>query len=121
MSTNLLALLPEIILTIIGVLVMLIEPVIPPNRSRKGLGWLAILGTVAAGAATWYQHRWIDSEGGAPITGFYRTVQIDEFSIFFHLLICAIVIAVLLASLDYFEGPTTHALSLIHISEPTRP
>ena len=109
MSPNLLALLPELILTVTGVLIMLLEPVLPRNASRKPLGWLAILGTLAAGASTWYQHRWIDSEGGAPLGAFYHTISLDEFSIFFHLLIAAIVLAVLLASLDYFEGPTTHA------------
>ena len=109
MSDNLLALLPEFILTLTGVVIMMAEPMLPPARSRKGLGWLAILGTALAAAVTWYQHRWIDAEGGAPLTAFYRTVQIDEFSIFFHLLIAAVVLAVLLASLDYFEGPTTHA------------
>ncbi len=109
MSSNLLSVLPELIMTLTGVLVMLIEPLIPVNHSRKPLGWLAILGTAVAGGATWYQHMWVDSTGGLPITGFYRTVQADEFSVFFHLLIAAVVIAVLLASLDYFEGPTTHA------------
>lgn len=109
MPSNLLALLPEILLTVTGVLVMVIEPVLPINKSRKPLGWLAILGTALSGGAAFYQHRWIDAEGGAPLTAFYRTVSVDEFSVFFHLLIAAIVIAVLLASLDYFEGPTTHA------------
>ena len=96
-------------MTITGVLVMVIEPVLPAGRSRKGLGWLAIIGTALAGASAWYQHRLIDNAAGAPIIGFYGTVQADEFSIFFHLLIAAVVVAVLLASLDYFEGPTTHA------------
>ena len=109
MSSNLLALLPEILMTLTGILIMLLEPVLPPNQSRKGLGWLAILGTVAAGVATWYQHHVVVSLGGTPLTAFYRTVQVDEFSVFFHLLIAAVVVAVLLASLDYFEGPTTHA------------
>lgn len=107
MNNNLLALLPEFIMTVTGVLLMAIEPVMPALRSRKPLGWLAIVGTALAGCATWYQHRRIDDLGGLPISGFYRTVQADEFSVFFHLLIAAIVIAVLLASLDYFERPTT--------------
>ena len=109
MSHNLLSVLPEVIMTITGILVMLIEPLIPANRPRKTLGVLAIAGTAIAGRATWYQHRLIDDAAGAPIIGFYRTVQADQFSVFFHLLIAAVVIAVLLASLDYFEGPTTHA------------
>ena len=107
MSPNLLATLPEIVLTVTGVLIMLAEPVLPANTSRKGLGWLAIFGTVLSGAATWIQHRAIDNNTGIPLTAFYRSVQVDEFSIFFHLLIAAVVIAVLLASLDYFEGPRT--------------
>ena len=109
MPHTLLSVLPEVLLTITGVLVMMLEPVLPVHRSRKGLGWLAILGTLLAGAATWYQHVWIDAEGGAPLATFYQTVSVDEFSIFFHHLISAIVLAVLLAALDYFEAPTTHA------------
>jgi NADH-quinone oxidoreductase subunit N len=109
MSTNLLCLLPELILTITGVLVMLAEPMIAPGKTRKPLGWVAILGTVAAGAATWYQHILIDDRMGQPLTAFYATIQVDNFSVFFHLLIAAVVIVTLLASLDYFELPITHA------------
>ena len=103
MSTNLLALLPEIILTAVGVLVMLAEPIIDPVKSRKPLGWLAILGTFAAGAASLYQLRF------GTITAFSGTIQVDAFSIFFQLLIAAVVLVTLLGSLDFFEGPTTHA------------
>jgi NADH-quinone oxidoreductase subunit N len=107
MSPNLLALLPEIILTLTGVLVMVLEPVIAPGKSRKPLGWLAILGTAASIAATCYQKHILNATG--TFTGFYATVQIDSFSIFFHLLIASIVLVTLLASLDYFASPITHA------------
>jgi NADH-quinone oxidoreductase subunit N len=103
MSTNLLALLPEIILTAVGVLVMLAEPMIAPGKSRKPLGWLAILGTLAAAAASFYQLRF------GTTTAFSGTIQVDAFSIFFQLLIAAVVLVTLLGSLDFFEGPTTHA------------
>jgi NADH-quinone oxidoreductase subunit N len=103
MSPNIVALLPEYILTIVGVLIMLGEPLLPPAASRKPLGWLAILGTIAAGSASWYQlHLGI-------LTAFSGTIQIDSFSIFFHLLISAIVLVTLLISLDYFEGSTHHS------------
>ena len=36
---------------------MLIEAVLKPGTSRKPLGWLAIVGNVAAGVASWYQLR----------------------------------------------------------------
>ena len=108
MSTNLLALLPELILAITGVLVMLAEPLIAPGRTRKPLGWLAILGTAASGLAALYQLHIVDASG--PITGFYATIQVDAFSVFFHLLIASIVLVSLLASLDYFEpSKVTHA------------
>ncbi len=42
--TQVIALLPEYILTVAGVLIMLIEAVLKPGTSRKPLGWLAIVG-----------------------------------------------------------------------------
>jgi NADH-quinone oxidoreductase subunit N len=107
MSKALLALLPELVLTITGVLVMVLEPVIAPGKSRKPLGWLAILGTVASGVAAYYQLQVVTATG--QITAFYGTVQIDAFSVFFHLLIASIVLVTLLGSLDYFASPITHA------------
>lgn len=109
MSPNLIALLPEIFLTVAGVLVMLIEPVLPASSSRRPLGWLAILATVAAVFASFTQLHLFDRFG--PITAFYGTVQVDAFSVFFHLLIASVVMVTLLASLDYFEGPATQDLS----------
>jgi len=103
MSPNVLALLPEYTLTITGVLVMLVDPLFPAERTRKPLGWLAILGTLAAGLASWYQL------GFGTQHAFYGTIQVDAFSVFFHLLISAVVLVTLLSSLDYFEGHATHA------------
>ena len=40
---------------------------------------------------------------------FSDTIQVDTFSIFFHLLIAAVVLVTLLGSLDYFEGNASHA------------
>ncbi|MGD0797176.1 MAG: NADH-quinone oxidoreductase subunit N [Acidobacteriaceae bacterium] len=103
LPTNVIALLPEYILTIAGILIMLIESVLKPGASRKPLGWLAVLGTIAAGFASYYQLRL------GPLTAFSGTVQVDPFSIFFHLLIGAVVVATLLSSLDYFDGHASHA------------
>jgi len=109
MSPNLLAILPEVVLTVTGIIIMMAEPVIAPGKSRKPLGWLAILGTLASGAAAVYQLRVSDAVG-QPILAFYKTLQIDAFSVFFHLLIAAVVAVTLLASLDYFEtGLHSHA------------
>jgi len=103
LSPNILALLPEYILTLTGVLVMVLEPVLPPTSSRKPLGWLAIFGTLfAVVASAWQLHL-------GTLTAFSGTIQVDAFSIFFHLLIAAVVLVTLLGSLDYFEGNATHA------------
>ncbi len=100
MSTNLLTLLPELILTLTAVLVMLLEPLLAAGASRKPLGWLAILGSSGSGVAALYQLRVVHALG--TLTGFYGTIQVDAFSIFFHLLIASVVVTTLLASLDYF-------------------
>ena len=103
MSPNVLALLPEIILTAVGVLVMVSEPCLPIGASRKPLGWLAILGTIAAGGASWYQLSF------GRINAFSGTIQVDAFSVFFHFVIAGVVLVTLLGSLDYFDGNASHA------------
>ncbi len=88
-SPNVLALLPEYILTLVGVAVMMLEPLLPIGRSRKPLGWLAIAGAALACAASFYQVSLIRAVGG-PIFAFANTVQVDRFSVFFEILITAI-------------------------------
>ncbi|HWZ51479.1 MAG TPA: NADH-quinone oxidoreductase subunit N [Granulicella sp.] len=102
-SANVLALLPEYILTVTGVVVMLTESVLKPGTDRKPLGWLAILGTLLSGLASWYQLQF------GTLHAFSGSIQVDAFSVFFHLLISAVVLVTLLGSLDYFEGNATHA------------
>ncbi len=102
-SPNITGLLPEYLLTLVGIAVMMLEPVLPAGRSRKPLGWLAIAGMVAAGALSIFQLRF------GTITAFSGTIQVDRFAIFFQILIVAIAAVTLLSSLDYFEGATSHA------------
>jgi len=104
MTTNVLALLPEIILTLVGVVIMLAEPCLAPTSSRKSLGWLAIAGTVAALVASGYQ-----VSAGVTLHAFSDTIQVDAFSVLFHYVIGAILLVTLLGSLDYFEGRASHA------------
>jgi NADH-quinone oxidoreductase subunit N len=90
--------LPELLLTITGVLAMLIEPIMPPGMTRKPIGVLALLGVIAALVASLWQLSL------PPGTAFYGTVQTDAFSIFFHVLICSIVLVALLIAFDVFDG-----------------
>ena len=69
------------------------SPSSSPAVSRKPLGYLAVLATAASAAASWYQLHFVTmTRAGAPFTAFYNTLQIDAFSVFFHLLIAAIVL-----------------------------
>jgi len=103
MSSNVLALLPELILTLVGVIVMLAEPCLKHGSSRKPLGWLAIAGTVGSLIASWYQIQF------GTIHAFSGTIQVDAFSVLFHFVIASVVLVTLLGSLDFFEGNASHA------------
>jgi NADH-quinone oxidoreductase subunit N len=105
-SPNVIALLPEYILTLAGILIMLAEPLLKPASSRKPLGWIAIIGTLLAGGASGLQTLYASDR---PVFAFSGTIQVDTFSIFFHLLITAVVLVTLLTSLEYFQGHATHA------------
>jgi NADH-quinone oxidoreductase subunit N len=96
-TPQILRILPEVILTLAGVLIMLIEPVLPKTTNRKSMGWLAVVGVIAALAASLYQYQI------APGTAFFGTVQTDAFSVFFHVLICGIVLASLLVAIDSID------------------
>ena len=108
MSANVTTLLPELVLTVAGVLIMLADSMLKPGASRKLLGWFAVVATVLAGAASYYQLIAVERHQGA-LLGFSGTIQVDAFSVFFHLVIAAVVLVTLLGSLDYFEGNALHA------------
>jgi NADH-quinone oxidoreductase subunit N len=97
-----LRILPEIILTLTGVLVMLIDASLPPGWPRRGLGWVAALGTtVALWSSLW--------QLSLPVgTGFYGTVETSPFTVFFHVLICGIVLVALLLALDTLPEDSHH-------------
>src|SRR5436309_4215149 len=91
------SILPEIILSIAGMAVMVVDPLLPATRSRKPIGLLALIGSVLALGATAYQLRWPN------VTAFFGMVRVDYFSIFFHAVVICISIAVILSSLDYLD------------------
>src|SRR5437016_122309 len=94
------SILPEIVLSVFGMLVMLVDPLIEENASRKPLGLLAFVGAALAMAASFFQACYV---GSTPYTAFHGTVRIDGFSIFFHILICAIAAIAILGSFEYLD------------------
>jgi NADH-quinone oxidoreductase subunit N len=90
--------LPEIVLSIFGMIIMLIDPLLETGKdqkqSQKTLGAIALLGSLAALAATIYQAQY-------PGMAFWNMVQVDSFSVFFHFLVAAITLVVVLTSFEY--------------------
>ncbi len=94
--------LPEVILTLTGVAVMFIDASLKPAWPRRPLGWLAAIGTTLALWASLWQ---LSLPEG---TGFFGTVETTTFTVFFHVLICGIVLVALLLTLDTLPAGSHH-------------
>jgi NADH-quinone oxidoreductase subunit N len=94
--------LPEVVLTLTGVIVMLLDASMPHSWSRRYLGMLAAIGTsLAYGVSIWQLSL-------PPGTAFFSTVETSTFTIFFHVLICGIVLVALLLSIDTLPEDSHH-------------
>jgi NADH-quinone oxidoreductase subunit N len=94
--------LPEVILTLTGVFIMLIDASLPTSTQRRFLGWVGAIGTTLALWSSLWQ---LSLPEG---TAFYGTVETSAFTVFFHVLICGIVLVALLISLDTLPTHTHH-------------
>jgi NADH-quinone oxidoreductase subunit N len=94
-SEDLIRVLPETFWCLFGVVFMLLQPF---TRNRHILSFFAILGTIVGTTATIYAYTTV---GAGP--AFHGLIQFDAFSIFFHLLIGAVAILVVLISGPYLE------------------
>ena len=88
--------LPGLVLSIFGMLVMVLDPLFDDHNDRKLLGILSALGVVCALCATFYQSQY---QG----IGFFNMVQVDRFSIFFHVVVLMIALATILMSFEYLK------------------
>src|SRR6185437_2810170 len=88
--------LPEIVLTLFGLIVMFVDPLLPENRNVKPLGIISLIGAFGAVAASIYQMRY-------PGPAFWNFIVVDNFSIFFHLLVTLAAALVIMASFEYLR------------------
>ena len=88
--------LPEVVLSLFGMLIMVLDPLLDERSTQKVLGLIALIGSVGAIAATLYQ-------SGFPGLAFWGMVKVDAFSTFFHLLITVITAVVILSSFEYMQ------------------
>src|SRR5580692_4326491 len=95
-SADYVRILPEIVLSIFGIIIMLMEPLLDERTGQRVLGRIAFGGTLAGIAATWFMAQ-------SPGTAFWNMVQVDGFSVFFHVLVIAIAAVVILSSYEYMR------------------
>jgi NADH-quinone oxidoreductase subunit N len=88
--------LPEIVLSIFGMAIMVVDPLLDEKRSQRLLGGIALAGSLAALASTLIQAQY-------PGLAFWNMIQVDAFSVFFHFLITAVTAVVILTSYEYME------------------
>src|SRR5258707_1505330 len=93
-SADYVRILPEIVLSVFGMIVMVLEPLLDKEKSQKVLGMIALVGTLAGLGATWFMAQ-------SPGLAFWNMVQVDGFSVFFHVLTIAIYAVVILSSYEY--------------------
>jgi NADH-quinone oxidoreductase subunit N len=86
--------LPELVLSISGMLVMVVDPLLDEEGSHQALGTIALIGTLAALASTFCMAQY-------PGTAFWNMVRVEGFSVFFHFLVIAIAAVVILSSYEY--------------------
>jgi NADH-quinone oxidoreductase subunit N len=86
--------LPELILSAFGIVVMLLDPLVDEEKSQKTLGLIAFFGTIAGLLATCYMAQF-------PGLAFSDMVRVDGFSVFFHVLVIAIAGVIILTSFEY--------------------
>ncbi|MGH9523165.1 MAG: NADH-quinone oxidoreductase subunit N [Terriglobales bacterium] len=89
-----LRILPELVLSIFGMIVMVIDPLLDPERNQKPLGIIALIGALAALGSAFIM-------AAHPGTAFSGVVEVDSFSVFFHVLITAIAAVSILSSYEY--------------------
>jgi len=88
--------LPELILSVFGMMVMVLEPAVDEKGSQKTLGAIALAGAVGAIAASLYQAYY-------PGYAFWKMIRVDSFSVFFHVLVTMIAAVVILTSFEYMR------------------
>jgi NADH-quinone oxidoreductase subunit N len=87
-------LLPEIVLVIFGMVIMVLDPLLDEQKSQKTLGAIGLVGTLSALLSTWFMAR-------SPGLAFWNMVRVDGFSVFFHVLVLAIGVVLILTSYEY--------------------
>ncbi|MGA8540732.1 MAG: NADH-quinone oxidoreductase subunit N [Terriglobales bacterium] len=88
--------LPELVLSLFGMLIMIVDPLLDEETSHQSLGTIALVGTLTALASTFWMAQY-------PGTAFWNMVRVEGFSVFFHFLVIAIAAVAILSSFEYLK------------------
>lgn len=94
LGSDYIRILPEIVLSLFGLVIMVLDPLMDENQSQKTLGAIGLAGATAALLSTWLMAQ-------SPGFAFWNMVRVDGFSVFFHVLVIAIAIVLILTSYEY--------------------
>jgi NADH-quinone oxidoreductase subunit N len=94
--------LPELVLSVFGILIMLVDPALPRETGKRTLGLIALVGVLAGLAAACIQAQ---NYGDA----FFTMVRVDTFSVFFHFVVLLIALVVILTSFNYLDVQHIHS------------
>jgi len=94
--------LPEIVLSIFGLAIMVVDPLLDDKANQRTVGAIALIGALAALASALVQAQY-------PGPAFWNMIQVDAFSVFFHFVIIAVTAVVILTSYEYMEVQEIHA------------
>jgi NADH-quinone oxidoreductase subunit N len=86
--------LPEIVLSIFGMIIMVVDPLLDEDSSHKSLGTIALIGALAALGSTYFMAQ-------NPGLAFSNMIRVEGFSVFFHIVVIAISTVVILTSYEY--------------------
>src|ERR1035441_1071386 len=95
-SADYMRILPELVLSIFGMLIMVVDPLLDEENSHQSLGTIALIGALAALGSTFWMAR-------HPGTAFWNMVRVEGFSVFFHVLVIAIAAVAILSSFEYLR------------------
>jgi NADH-quinone oxidoreductase subunit N len=88
--------LPELVLSLFGMTVMIVDPLLDEENRHQSLGTIALIGTLVALASTFWMAQY-------PGTAFSNMVRVEGFSVFFHFLVIAIAVVAILSSFEYLR------------------
>ena len=88
--------LPELVLSIFGMVIMVVDPLLDDDSSHQALGTIALVGALAALASSFWMAQY-------PGTAFWNMVRVEGFSVFFHVLVIAIAAVAILSSFEYLK------------------